>query len=157
MFEIGSKIVYPMHGAGIITNIEDREILGETRRYYCVSLPCGRMTASVPVDKAEGLGIRDVIDSSEIGDVLAVLEQPPEPMQSNWNRRYRANIEKLQTGDIHIVASVVRDLAKTDKVKPLSTGEKKLLGTAKQIVASELVYAGGFTMEEAEMLVESHI
>lgn len=157
MFEIGSKIVYPMHGAGIITGIEDREVLGETRTYYCVSLPCGRMTANVPVDKAEGLGIRGVIDSSEIGDVLAVLELPAEPMQSNWNRRYRANIERLQTGDIRIVAAVVRDLAKADKVKSLSTGEKKLLGTAMQILASELVYAGDFTMEEAEELVESHI
>lgn len=157
MFEVGAKIVYPMYGAGIITGIENKEVLGETREYYSVSLPCSKMTASVPVDKAEALGVRGIIDKSEIDDVLAVLGMETEPMSSNWNRRYRDNTEKLQTGDIKIVASVVRNLARADREKPLSTGEKKLLSTAKQILESELVYSGGYTMEEADDLVESHI
>lgn len=157
MFEIGEMIVYPMYGAGIITKIEDKEILGEIRSYYSVSLPLSKMTASVPVDKAESLGVRRIIDANEIPDVLAVLEMETEPMCPNWNRRYRDNTEKLQTGDIKKVASVVRNLVRTDRAKPLSTGEKKLLATAKQILESELVYVGGYTIEEADELVESHI
>lgn len=157
MFEIGSKIVYPMYGAGIITGIEDKEILGETRKYYSVSLPCSKMTASVPVDKAEALGVRRIIDKSEIEGVLEVLGMETEKMSANWNRRYRENTEKLQTGDIRIVAAVVRNLVRADREKPLSTGEKKLLSTAKQILESELVYSGEYTMEEADILVESRI
>lgn len=157
MFEIGSKIVYPMYGAGIITDIEDKIVLGETRRYYSVSLPCSKMTASVPVDNAEAIGVRGIIDKSEIEGVLEILGMESEPMSSNWNRRYRENTEKLQTGDIRVVAAVIRNLTRADREKPLSTGEKKLLSNAKQILESELVYSGGYTMEEADELVESRI
>lgn len=157
MFEIGEIIVYPMYGAGIITDIEDKDFLGEMRSYYCVSLPLTKMAVSVPVDKAESLGVRGVIDQSGIEKVLDVLHQDTEKMSSNWNRRYRENTERLQTGDILNVASVVRNLVRMDRAKPLSTGEKKLLNTAKQILESELMYAGDFTIDEADELVESHI
>lgn len=157
MFKVGEIIVYPMYGAGIIIGIEDKDFLGEVRSYYCVSLPLTKMTASVPVDKAEDLGVRGIIDQSEIEKVLEVLHMETEKMPSNWNRRYRENTERLQTGDILKVASVVRNLVRMDRAKPLSTGEKKLLGTAKQILESELMYVGDFTIDEADELVESHI
>lgn len=156
-FSIGDYIVYPMYGAGIITDIEEKEFLGETRTYYSVSLPYSRMDASVPVDNCDKLGVRAIIDQSQIGEVLDVLKGDTEKMNPNWNKRYRENTERMQTGDILEVAAVVRNLVRTDRAKPLSTGEKKLLGTAKQILESELIYSGGYTMEEADELVESHI
>ena len=155
-FSIGDHIVYPMYGAGIITDIQEKDFLGEIRTYYSVSLPYSRMDASVPVDNCEKLGVRAVIDQSRIGEVLEVLGGDTEKMNPNWNKRYRENTER-QTGDILEVAAVVRNLVRTDRAKPLSTGEKKLLGTAKQILESELIYSGGYTMEEADKLVESHI
>ncbi|MDD5822897.1 MAG: CarD family transcriptional regulator [Firmicutes bacterium] len=157
MFNVGDNIVYPMYGAGIITDIVVRDFLGEPRSYYCVSLPYCKMEVSVPVDNSANLGVRDVIDQTRICEVLEVLGMETEPMCSNWNKRYRENMERLQTGDILTVASVVRNLVRNDRLKPLSTGEKKLLGTAKQILESELIYAGGYTLEEADELVESHI
>ena len=157
MFEIGDNIVYPMYGAGVITDIVEKDFLGELRRYYCVSLPYCRMDASVPVDNCVKLGVRYIIDQSEISAVLEVLQGETEPMNPNWNKRYRENTERLQTGLITEVAAVVRNLVRTDRIKPLSTGEKKLLSTAKQILESELVYSGGFTLDEADELVESNI
>ena len=157
MFSIGDNIVYPMYGAGIVTDIVERDFLGESRKYYCVSLPYCKMEASVPVDNADALGVRGIIAKTEISAVVEVLGGETEEMSPNWNKRYRDNTEKLQTGDIKIVASVVRNLVRTDRVKPLSTGEKKLLNTAKQILISELIYVGGYTMDEADDLVESHI
>ena len=157
MFKVGDYIVYPMYGAGIITDIIEKDFLGELRTYYSVSLPYSRMEASVPVDNCEKLGVRAVIDQSEIDAVIEVLHGETEPMNPNWNKRYRENTERMQTGKIHEVAAVVRNLVRTDRVKPLSTGEKKLLGTAKQILESELIYSGGYTMEEADALVESNI
>ena len=143
MFNIGDFIVYPMYGAGIITDIVEKDFLGEVRVYYSVSLPYSRMEASVPVDNCIKLGVRPVIDPSRISEVVEVLKGTTEPMNPNWNKRYRENTERMQTGDILQVAAVVRNLVRTDRAKPLSTGEKKLLGTAKQILESELIYSGG--------------
>lgn len=157
MFKVGDHIVYPMYGAGIITDIVEKDFLGEIRMYYSVSLPYSRMDASVPVDNCEKLGVRAVIDQGRIEEVLDVLKGDTEPMNPNWNKRYRENTERMQTGDILEVAAVVRNLVRTDRAKPLSTGEKKLLGTAKQILESELIYSGGYTMDEADELVESNI
>jgi len=157
MFKVGDKIVYPMYGAGEVTDIVERDFLGEMRQYYCVSLPYCRMEASVPVDNCEKLGVRKISDQSKIAEVIEVLKQETEAMNPNWNKRYRENTERMQTGDILEVAAVVRNLVRTDRKKPLSTGEKKLLNTAKQILESELVYTGGYTLEEADEMVESNI
>ena len=157
MFKIGDTIVYPMYGAGIITGREEKDFLGEVREYYCVSLPYCRMEASVPVDSCEMLGVRNIIDASRIDEVLEVLGGETESMNPNWNKRYRANTERMQSGDILEVAAVVRNLVRADRAKPLSTGEKRLLNTAKQILESELIYAGEYTLEQADEMVESHI
>ena len=157
MFKVGDYIVYPMYGAGIITEIVEKDFLGEMRTYYNVSLPYCRMEASVPVDNTEKLGVRSIIDPSRIEEVIAELRKDTEPMNPNWNKRYRENTERMQTGNILEVAAVVRNLVRTDRQKPLSTGEKKLLSTAKQILESELIYAGGYTMEEADEMVETNI
>ena len=152
MFKIGDQIVYPMYGAGVITDVVEKDFLGEIRTYYNVSLPYCRMEASVPVDNCEKLGVRHIIEPVRIQEVIGVLKG-----DTDWNKRYRENTERMQTGDIVEVAAVVRNLVRTDRKKPLSTGEKKLLSTAKQILESELVYSGGYTMEEADELVEINI
>lgn len=157
MFKVGDHILYPMYGAGVITDVVEKDFLGETRTYYNVSLPYCRMEASVPVDNCEKLGVRQIIDPGRIDEVVCVLKKDTEKMNPNWNKRYRENTERMQTGDILEVAAVVRNLVRTDRKKPLSTGEKKLLSTAKQILESELVYSGGYTMEEADELVEYNI
>ena len=157
MFSIGEQIVYPMYGAGIITEIVEKDFLGEMRMYYNVTLPYCRMEASVPVDSCEKLGVRPIIDPARIDEVITVLKGKTEPMNPSWNKRYRENTERMQTGDILEVAAVVRNLVRNDRKKPLSTGEKKLLSTAKQILESELIYSGGYSMEEADKLVEDNI
>ncbi|HHY05876.1 MAG TPA: CarD family transcriptional regulator [Clostridia bacterium] len=141
MFEIGDKIVYPMHGAGIIEGIEEKEILGEKRNYYVLRMPIGEMKVMVPINNADVVGIRKVINSEEIGKVFNVLQQEDSPMSNNWNRRYRHNMEKIKTGNIYELAEVVRNLTARDREKGLSTGEKKMLDNARQILLSELVLA----------------
>ncbi len=157
MFQIGEKIAYPMYGAGTITAIVDREVMGETHQYYDVNLPHSKMTVLIPVESTDKVGVRSIISKDEMESVFDTLGGEVDEMPVNWNRRYRANMEKLKTGDIYVVAAVVRNLVRSDRVKKLSTGEKKLLGTAKQILESELMLAGNYTMEEADELVESHI
>ncbi|MHB1404793.1 MAG: CarD family transcriptional regulator [Desulfitobacteriaceae bacterium] len=141
MFSVGDKVVYPMHGAGVIEAIEEREVLGETRKYYVMRLPVGNMKVFVPLGSVGNLGLREVISQSEVQQVLSVLNTKPTAPPLAWNRRYRANLEKIKSGDILEVAEVVRSLALRDKEKGLSTGEKKMYENACQILISELVLA----------------
>ncbi|HLS88324.1 MAG TPA: CarD family transcriptional regulator [Sphingobacteriaceae bacterium] len=154
MFKVGDRVVYPMHGAGVIQSIEDREVLGERQTYYIMRLPIGDMTVMIPTDGAEQVGLRPVVDDKEMDKVMEVLASAPTSMSSNWNRRYRANTEKLKTGDIFEVAEVVRNLALRDQEKGLSTGERKMLDNARQILVSELVLSRNLKEEEAVQILD---
>lgn len=156
MFNVGDKIVYPMHGAGTIDAIEEKDILGEKQAYYIIKMP-GEVKVMVPTNKAEEIGVRNVIDKVHAGKVLQILEENETEMSNNWNKRYRDNMDKMKSGDIYEVADVVRNLAFKQKQKGLSTGEKKMLNNAKQILVSELVLAEQATLEDVQQLVENKI
>ena len=157
MFNIGDNIVYPMHGAGKINAIEEKEILGEKQQYYVIEMP-GEVMVMVPTAKAESMGVRSIIDKQSANNVLEVLEKDETEMSNNWNKRYRDNLEKMKTGDIYEIADVVRNLSFKKKEKGgLSTGEKKMLVNAKQILVSELVLAEHSSKEEIEQLIDNKI
>ena len=157
MFGIGDKIVYPMHGAGIIEAIEEKEVLGKKRKYYIVRMPLGNMKVMIPLQNVEEIGIREIISIEEVEQVIAVLGDDISSMPQNWNRRYRANMEKIKSGDIYEVAMVVRNLMLRDKEKGLSTGERKMLTNAKQILISEIVLARDLEEEIVEELINAAI
>lgn len=150
MFNIGDRVVYPMHGAGIIEAVETQEVLGEEHKYYIMRLPIGDMKVMIPMRNVEEIGIREVIDKDDVPKVFEVLKGEKSKMSQNWNRRYRANMDKLKSGDIFEVAEVVRNLSIRAREKGLSTGERKMLDTARQILISELVLAQDSTEEAVE-------
>jgi CarD family transcriptional regulator len=154
MYKIGDRVAYPMHGAGVIEAIEEKEILGEKHRYYIMKMPIGDMKVMIPMDNVEDLGLRQVVSADEVESVLDVLRGELSKMPQNWNRRYRANLEKIKTGDIYEVAEVVRNLAIRDREKGLSTGERKMLDSAKQILISELVLAQDTSEDEVEAVIQ---
>ena len=156
MFKVGDKIVYPMHGAGVIETIEERSILDEKQSYYIIKMP-GEVKVMVPTAKAEEIGVRNIIDKETAGKVINVLEQDSTEMSMKWNKRYRDNVEKMKSGDIFEVADIVRNLSFKQKDKGLSTTEKKMLLNAKQILVSELVLAESKGKDEIESLVENKI
>ncbi|NLN26867.1 MAG: CarD family transcriptional regulator [Firmicutes bacterium] len=150
MFNIGDRVVYPMHGAGIIEAVETQEVLGEKQQYYVMRLPIGDMKVMIPLNNVEEIGLRQVIDAEEVEKVYHILKGEKTKMSQNWNRRYRANMDKIKSGDIFEVAEVVRNLSIRDREKGLSTGERKMLDTARQILVSELVLAQDTTEEAVE-------
>ncbi len=139
MFSIGDKVVYPMHGAGIIESIEEKEILGDKKKYYVMNMPIGDIKVMIPLDNVERVGLRDVITKSAVYQVIEILQSADEVSSTNWNRRYRANMEKIKSGDVFSVAEVVRSLLIRERDKGLSSGERKMLESAKQILLSELL------------------
>lgn len=157
MFNVGDKIVYPMHGAGTIDSIEEKEVLGEKKQYYIINMP-GEVKVMVPTDHAESMGVRSIIDANGANKVLSILEKDETEMSDNWNKRYRDNLDKMKTGDIYEVADVVRNLSFKQKERgTLSTGEKKMLNNAKLILVSELVLAEHSSKDEIEQLVDNKI
>lgn len=148
MFGIGDKVVYPMHGAGVIEAIEEREVLGEIRQYYVMHIPVGNMKVFIPMDNVDNLGIRQVISRSEVPEVMKILENESKLPMLAWNRRYRANMDRIKSGDVFSVAEVVRSLSQREREKGLSTGEKKMYDNACQILVSELVLAEDAQVEE---------
>ncbi len=138
MFLVGDKVVYPMHGAGVIEAIEKRAILGEVREYYVLRMPIGEMQVLVPVNAMQDAGLRPIVSRKTADQVFILLAEEATEEQGNWNRRYRSNLEKLKSGDIFELAAVVRNMSKRDQGKGLSTTEKKMLENARQLLVSEL-------------------
>lgn len=158
MFEIGDKVVYPMHGAGIVVNIDIKEVLGEERKYYILRMPINGMRVMVPVENAKELGVRYIYGPAEMNKVFETLkDDAEEDLPSNWNRRYRFNMERIKSGDLTEIAKVVRCLTKMDEEKTLSTGERKLLNNAKQIIISEMALVYDKSVSEIDSLVEKAI
>ena len=154
MFQVGDKVVYPMHGAGVIESIEEKEILGETRSYYVMRIPIGDMKVMVPMENVEGIGLRQVIGEEGFNKVMDILSGLKSDMSANWNRRYRANMEKIKSGNIYEVAEVVRNLMLRDRERGLSSGEKRMLEYARQILISELVLSQETAEEEVQSMIE---
>jgi CarD family transcriptional regulator len=143
-------VVYPMHGAGVIEAIEEREILGEIKQYYVMKIPIGDMKVMIPLGNGNEIGLREVTDEISINEIITGLKKDEVTLSTNWNRRYRANMDKIKTGDIQEVAEVVKELMYREREKGLSTGERKMLDNARQILISELVLSKG--IEEGEAL-----
>jgi len=148
LFNVGDRVVYPMHGAGVIEAIEEKEILGAIKKYYVMKLPLGEMKVLIPTDSISQVGLREVIEENEVPRVFVVLQGEQPEMSTNWNRRYRNHLEKIKSGNIFEVAEVVRNLMLRDREKGLSTGEGKMLDTARQILVSELILVQGIEQKE---------
>jgi CarD family transcriptional regulator len=154
-FDIGDKVVYPHHGAAVIEKVEQRELLGEEREYYILKLAYGELTLMVPTDSTEEVGIREITPAREMPKVFKVLKKnEPTTNTTNWSRRFKANVEKLKSGDIYQVADVVRSLHQRDREKGLSAGEKRMLTKARQILVSELTFSQDCDEEQAEQLLD---
>lgn len=156
MFNVGDYIVYPMHGAGTIDAIEEKDILGERQAYYIIKMP-GEVKVMIPTAQADKVGIRNIIDKTEANKVFDILSEDETQIDMNWNKRYRENMDKMKTGDIYEVADVVRNLSFKQKEKGLSTGEKKMLTNAKQILVSELALVESSTQELIEEQIDQKI
>ena len=157
MYRTGDKVLYPMHGAGVIRQIESCEILGEVKDYYLLHVPCGDMEVMIPVEACDDIGVRPVVTRDQVDEAIAVLDRESTELSGNWSKRYRANTEKLKTGDINFVAEVVRDLTRHDRVSGLSAGEKKMLTNVRKILQSEIMLVMNIDEQNARQMIEEAI
>lgn len=157
MFQIGDKVFYPLHGAGVVQNIEEKEILGEKKHYYILHFPLNNMRIMLPIDLAKKVGLREIVDHRCLHEVETFLRKGDESSNQNWNQRFRENATMLKSGDIFQLAQVVKSLMLRNRQKGLSTGEKKMLDDAKQYLISEIVMIKNIRQEQALQFLEEAI
>lgn len=150
MFRIGDKIVHPMHGAGIVDEIVTRKVNNVLRDYYSLRLPVGGMLVLIPTDHCQEIGVRPVLSREESEGILRQIADLQVKLETNWNHRYQENMQRLKSGDLLEVAKVVKSLLLRDTRRGLSTGERKMLHSARQILISELSLSHDISYEEAE-------
>jgi CarD family transcriptional regulator len=148
-FEVGETVVYPHHGAATITQVRTRSIKGADKTYITLTVHQSDLVIELPVDNAELVGVRDVIDADGVEAVFEVLRSDIVEEPGNWSRRFKANAEKMGSGSVYRVSEVVRDLWRRDQEHGVSAGEKRMLAKARDILVSELALAQGSTVEEA--------
>lgn len=141
VFEVGETVVYPHHGAAKIEEIKKRTVKGEEKMYLKLRVAQGDLVIEVPAENVDLVGVRDVVGKEGLERVFDVLRAEFTEEPTNWSRRYKANLEKLASGDVIKVAEVVRDLWRRDNDRGLSAGEKRMLAKARQILISELALA----------------
>lgn len=154
-FRVGDRIAHPLHGAGVIESIVTKKINGKDRDYYVLKLPTGSMQVMVPVESSDVIGVRPIVDPAQAEKIIGAIPGIEVEMTSNWNKRYRENMLRIKSGDLMEVASVVKGLMQRDRERGLSTGERKMLHSAKQILISEIVLSESSSYEEVEARLDS--
>lgn len=157
MYEVGAKVVYPVHGVGIINSIEDKTVLGEKRSYYIIKLAISDMTVMIPINKSEQLGLRLVVSDRDVHKALKLIKSEVTAMDEDWKTRYQHNFEKIKSGSILDVAEVVRNLFHRNKIKELSIMEKKLYENAYRLLIDEIAYVKDIEKEEVQNIVSGKL
>ncbi|MBP3448307.1 MAG: CarD family transcriptional regulator [Clostridia bacterium] len=157
MYQVGDKIVYPIHGAGVICAIEEKEILGQVNAYYMLEVPTGNISLMVPVKNADEIGVRPIVEPVVIDRLLSHIGSAEIAVLDNWNKRYRENMAKIKSGDLFEIGPIYKYLLEKDLEKGLSSGEKKMFMSAHQILVSEIMLSKNIGKEEAEALLSDSI
>jgi CarD family transcriptional regulator len=153
MFKVGDKIVYPIHGVGVIDAIEKKTILSKRSDYYIITIVNNSMKVMIPVKNADNIGIRKIITKKDVQKVLNLLAKDENTSVDDWKERYQNNIDKVKSGSIMEVAEVARDLYRRGREKELSIMERKLYENAYQLISHELALSKDIDIEEAGNLV----
>ncbi len=157
VYKVGAKVVYPLHGVGIINSIEDKTVLGEKRSYYIIKLAISDMTVMIPTDRSEELGLRRVVSDKDVREALKIIGSEITEMDEDWKTRYQHNFEKIKSGSILDVAEVVRNLFHRNKVKELSIMEKKLYENAYRLLVDEISSVKDMEKEEVANIVSEKL
>ena len=154
MFSIGDLVVHPMHGAGVIDSIVQERIAGVTQAYYVFKMPMGGLVLKIPVANSEAIGVRPIVSPEEAEELIRTIPSLEIDANSNWNKRYQENMQRLKSGDLYEVARVIRALMHRENRRGLSTGERKMLHNAKQIMISEIVLSEKADYKDIEARVD---
>ena len=156
-FSIDQKVVYPSQGVGKVIDIFEKQFKDEVLLYYKIYIDSSDMVVMVPVNKADELGIRQIVSAKEAEEALNLLSEEFEPITSDWKLRYQTNLELLKKGTVKDIAAIVRCLYNRSKVKELPILERKLYDSAKRLLEDEISLAMGKPSKEIEAAIHTKL
>ncbi len=157
MYTVGEKVVHPLHGAGEIAEIVGERVNGVMEQYYVFTAPLSGLTLKIPVANSGVVGLRRPVSRQQLSQLLSSLREMEENAADNWNHRYRENMERIKSGEVAQVARVVKSLMHRDARRGLSTVERKMLRSAKQILLSEMMLVEDLSYDGAEQLLSRSV
>ncbi len=149
-FQIGDRVVYPNQGVGVVEQISQRNLTGETEMFYLLKLNASSLRVMVPLSNVAVVGLRRVAKSSEIGGIFEFLQKGRSKAAQDWKGRFKENSEKMRTGSLQQVAEVFKSLLALSQAKPLSFREKKMLDRSWSLLVGEIAVARGLSKETVE-------
>jgi CarD family transcriptional regulator len=152
-FHIGDKVVYPNHGVGVIEQISSRTIGASVEKFYLLKIKSSSLKVMVPFNNVNNVGLRRVVRNGEIQKILDFLTDGECENNADWKYRFKENSERMRTGSLLEVASVLKGLLTLNQSKPLSFREKKMLERARYLLVSELTMAKNCEERQVEDLL----
>lgn len=157
MFQVGDRIFYPVYGVCIIGAVQSEEVSGTIQTRFVAEIPNKNMRVIFPAEKITSLGIRRIVDSSKVDDILTAFFDGESDIITNDGQRYKRNMTKLKSGDILEGVEVIRDLVRIRKKKKLGPMDQQMLDNAQQILLGEVALAKGISVQQATLLLDSVI
>jgi len=158
LYTKGDAVVYPMHGAGVIEDLEIQNIDGVLRNYYVLRIPIGDLKIMLAADAVGNTNMRKVMPQDDIAQVMDdVVNMPETPVTANWSQRYKDNLEKIKSGQLSDAALVFRSLHSRERQRGLSSAEKKMLTTVKKIMLSEIMLSYDVEKDVAEDILDKNM
>lgn len=150
LYQVGDNIVYPMHGAGRIKAVEEREFQGEKQEYYIIKMVIGNMEVMIPASKMLSSSIRHVTDLASLKKIVNKFQHKESEELLPWKQRHKANMDKIKTGKLKACAEVIRDLVSLKRKDKLNSSEKTMLNKAHEFLVSELKLVEGISENQME-------
>jgi CarD family transcriptional regulator len=142
-FQIGDKVVYPSQGVSVVESITDQELAGTTMKCYNLRLLSTDSKVMVPVGNSERVGLRPLSEPKVVDKIMKRLHGSFDDEPDDWKDRYRANLDRLKTGDLEEVVNVLLCLAEVAGRKTLSFRERKMYDHARQLLIVEVAEVAG--------------
>ena len=153
-FKVGDKVIYPNHGVGIIEKIQSRTLSGEERTFYTLRILSTDSTVMVPVANTESVGLRKLLSKKDIEQIFSILKSEKVNVYGDWKGRFQENSDRMRTGEIGLVAEVLKGLTYLSQMKSLSYRERKMLDRARFLLISEIVEASRLPLDQVEKQVD---
>ena len=156
-FRINEKVVYPAHGVGVITAIEEQEVAGFKLELLVITFDKDKLTLRVPVAKAKGSGLRKLSDPAVVKQAIEILSEKARAKRGMWNRRAMELQERIGTGQLAAIAEVLRDLNRGPEQEEASYSERQIFEGALHLMIREVAAANQLTETEAQKLIEQSL
>ncbi|WP_230534186.1 CarD family transcriptional regulator [Microvirga roseola] len=156
-FKVGETVIYPTHGVGLITAIEEQEVAGFKLELLIVFFEKEKLTLRVPLAKVSRVGMRKLSEPATVNEALELLTGRARSKRGMWNRRVTEYQEKISSGNLTLIAEVVRDLHRGPAQDDASFSERGIYDSALDLLVRETAAVNGSTATEAQKLIEQNL